>query len=277
MQKAKMTKFAAFAVLALSSWAPAAVAGSTWSLGSPNCTQNGTAAGNSFTNCAGVGAASNPTISQATAFSTTGTGAAFATAALANYGGTFGVTAAGESTGSPQHSLDNNGFTDAVVLSFSSSVILRQLTLGWAAYDSDFSVLRYTGTTAPVIAGKTIAQLLSGGWSAVGNYMNTVGSPVQADGGGSVNATANINASGFSSSWWLISAFNSAYGGANIGGAADGTSDYVKLLSVAGDKLVSSVPEPASLALVVAALLGAVYASRGRKDKLRQLDRSVRC
>jgi PEP-CTERM motif len=265
MQKFGLTKLVACAALALIGWAPSAMAGSTWSLGS--CTQNGSGAGNTLTNCPGVGASSNPTINQAAAFSI-GTGATFATAALASYTGGFGVTTTSEVTTSPEHALDNNGATEAVLLSFSSSVILRQLTVGWLSSDSDLSILRYTGTAAPVIAGKTFVQLLGAGWSAVGNYMNTVGSSA-------LPATANINASGFSSSWWLISAFNSSYGGTNSG-TVDATPDYVKLLSVAGDKVIGNVPEPASLALVAAALMAALMVNRRRSLKFDAVDRSVR-
>lgn len=123
---------------------------------------------------------------------------------------------------------------------------------------------------APTIAGKTISgttgSLLADGWVSVDNYEAFTG-VAQADGGGSDAVVTNINAGGLSSSWWLISAYNAGYGGANFGSIGTGTLDYVKLLSVAGDKfVVSQAPEPATLALVAAALLGGVV-TRSRKTR----------
>ena len=208
-----------------------------------------------------------------TAYSTNGAGSTFAAAVAASYGGGVGVTATGESTLSPQHAMDNFGSTDAILLNFSNSVILKQLTIGWAAYDSDVSVLHYTGVGAPALAGKTIAQALLSGWKSVGNY-ETVASASQTDGGAGNGTATIINTGNGSSSWWLISAYNSGYGGSNTGSVGDGSGlynsgsyDYVKLLQVGGDKAPGSVPEPGSLALVAAALLGG-FAIRRRASGL---------
>ena len=257
MAKMNARELAAVVLTAATSMgmAPSAIAASTWNLAGP------------CSNCAGA------VMSGMAAYSTTGAGSTFATAAAVSYGGDYGVTAALENTATPQHAMDNFGSTDAILLNFSNSVILKQLTVGWAAYDSDISVLRYTGVGAPVLAGKTIAQALSSGWVSVGNY-ETVAGESQTDGGGNNSTVTAINAGNGSSSWWLISAYSSGYGGTNTGSVGDGSGlynsgsyDYVKLFQVGGDKAPGSVPEPGSLALVAAALLGG-FAIRRRAPGL---------
>ena len=205
----------------------------------------------------------------------TGSGGAFVSAAAVSYGGAYGVTSATDPGGSPEHSIDNYGSTDGILLNFSNSVILRQILIGWAAYDSDVSVLRYTGagSGATALSGKTIARALSNGWVSVGNY-ETVAAEAQVDGGGNNSTPTSINANSASSSWWLISAYNSGYGGSNIGSVGGGSGaynsgyDFVKLLQIGGDKApAASVPEPGSLALVAAALIGG-FATRRRVSGL---------
>jgi PEP-CTERM motif len=224
-------------VAGLLSQAPAAWAVSTWGL-TTSCT-GGTGLGNTVS-CTG-----GPTTLSAKAWSTTGTSGSYAAAEVKRYTDGMAVRNSTESTTSTA-SLDNQApGTDMLMLSFGSAVSLTQLSLGWVSGDSDISVLAYTGGgTPPTLAGKAPTALTgTGGWSLVGNYN-----------GGASASTMAINATNVSSSWWLVSAYNSSFGG-----SLGTITDYVRLLSVAGNVTPAApgkVPEPASLVLAAAALAG---------------------
>ena len=163
---------------------------------------------------------------------------------------------------SPEHSIDNDGRFDMLLLSFTTSVDVDQVKMGWpsSGYDSDITVLAYTGpapfNAATKLVGLTYTNLLGNGWMAIGNYYN-VGT-----------AVTNINGGNISSSYWLIGAYNpvayygSAYNSQTMSKTYDGSPDYVKLASVftsppsGGDN--GKVPEPGTLALFGAALLGMI-------------------
>lgn len=296
-QTAKVTKALLCAVLAAS--ASAAFAGSTWT--STNFSSACTGADGSvlagLNASATCGGSPNPALSgYSTGTGTTtspGSGTTFASARIYDWTTNgLGVVATNESaTSTGPHSTDNVYGIDAMLLNFSASgpVTLSSLTIGWngtdnatgSYIDSDLSVLAWTGTGAPNLLGATIgadpsdvAGLLKTGWTLVGNYADV----------GKTSGNAQAISSTIYSSYWLVSAYSTAYGSTNSG--ANGTSldagnDAFKLLALAGSgcnggnvisgnacvpPTTNKTPEPGSLALMGAAMVG-FMTTRRRKTK----------
>lgn len=184
----------------------------------------------------------------------------FTSASFGYFGASgVGISGVGESHTSPQHAMDNNQGTEAVLINFGSlNVALNYISIGWRSGDSDVSILRYTGSQAPSLGNHTVANLKNAqGWEWVGDYSSL--SPTSA---------LNFNQSGpiKTASWWLVSAYNSSYSGlAPLPGLTD-ANDYFKFSGFGGNVVAPTsaitVPEPGALALLCISLFGLFAARR---------------
>ncbi len=274
-------------VFATSTWTPTAgctnsvstaAYGNTWS-----CTGSTTAAGDATTVTASAWSAAIAVSGSTRSL----TGSTFASGYLSNQGTNgFGAANQTESLTSgtaPEHTIDSydNNRTDLVFLNFGAKVVtLDSIGVGFISGDSDISLLRWTGASAPTVSvtttSKTLSSVLSsvGGWELVGSYAGLVST--------STPISTGLSGSGKSSSWWLISAFDTAYGisakcsstttvaAGNSATICDAGDDGFKLnyivASTVAPPTTGKVPEPGSLALAGIALAG-VFGVRRRAVK----------
>lgn len=167
----------------------------------------------------------------------------------------------------PEHAIDNNQRYEMMFLSFSQSVKLTNAEFGWTGTsdyfgnggDSDYSVMAYTGSGAPVLTGE-MWSTLGTDWTPIGNYANA-----------QTGINNAINPSSVFSSYWLIGAYNPLAAGNTAG--LDTGNDYLKLHSVTGcvsgtlgcTPPPGQVPEPSSLALFGLGILGLMRLRKHKK------------
>ncbi|AQT60648.1 PEP-CTERM sorting domain-containing protein [Cellvibrio mixtus] len=155
-----------------------------------------------------------------------------------------------EKTDSPNHAVDNEGGDfDMHLLSFDELVKLISIDVGWYQNDADISILAFNGSSfdSSSLLGKKWEDLLSNNWSLVGNYYN-------------VDITGNsgaVNFDGVVSQYWLVGAYNPAFGDVFSGPNKNktGGDDFYKLKGVTVERPPVEVPEPSALLLLALGLI----------------------
>jgi hypothetical protein len=284
-----------------------ASAQSTWMM-TAGCVQAGSTGnfGNNYNCAADAGATANTNLSGWSAgrsneaggsatYSLSGTG--WANTYITDNGGSgFGAVSRTEANaagslaaGSPNHSVDSiaPGSYDFIMVKFDTAQILTNVGIGWGATDSDMTIMRWSGNSAPTTANGTVvggggaANLTSttigaGGWELVGNFADVCRNASNvAVANNTCDSTASRVSTGatLASSYWLVAAYNTTMGGGTWSTDNDGFKlNYLKTAlyscpggvtpGVGGSCSNLQVPVPGSLALLAAAGFGLVVVRR---------------
>ena len=184
--------------------------------------------------------------------------------------GSSGLGAGGES--SPEHAVDNAHRIDSILLAFDTAVTLKQVAMGWVDNDYDFTLAAYTGSGNPTsgLTSLEYSELAGNGWGLIETHINGESYTTSS---GTAAAIFDVNSGEVSSSYWLISAFNSKLDPNNS--QYNGALDYFKLCAVSADKSSTpqppaSIPEPSVVSLFLMGLLLAGYL-RARNNSSREL------
>ncbi|PCI22610.1 MAG: hypothetical protein COB62_01195 [Piscirickettsiaceae bacterium] len=182
---------------------------------------------------------------------------------LNQFNGGLGVSPSGIGESAPNHATDNDGRKESILFSFSQSIALTSIYMGYVSGDADFSLLRYTGAGGPNLASNSYGTLQSNGWELVSDvYYN--GGYIDSSNTNTGRTANDINTGMLTSSYWLVAAANTAFG---FGSAWVGN-DYFKLKKVYGKTVTppsTGVPSPNTLPLLAIALLGMGWANRRKK------------
>jgi hypothetical protein len=162
-------------------------------------------------------------------------------ATLAVWSGGLGVQNMNEDGSSPNHSMDNSGLVDFVLLQFDYDVDINNITTGWVSGDSDASLRVGSGptnnpsnwNTTPALDGKKVYG--STGAIELNDYVNMSNPSASMNPAGDGTAgTRSVNSNNLHGMMWLLSAL---YGTDN--------NDFFKLDAL-NVTVFPTIPEPST-------------------------------